>query len=129
MRWPSLKFQTTRRFCYVQFASSSAAQDATEVDGTPIEKGNLIAKISDPAQKQKRGGALEEGREIYCANLSFKLKEEDIRKAFSKYGTIENITLPYSVDCGYKGYCFVVFSTKVCSFYFSFPGSKVPDQC
>jgi len=86
------------------------------MDGTPIEKGNLIARISDPAQKQKRGGALEEGREIYCANLSFKLKEEDIRKAFSKYGTIENITLPYSVDCGYKGYCFVVFSTKVCLF-------------
>ncbi|KAJ5643522.1 uncharacterized protein N7484_006029 [Penicillium longicatenatum] len=112
VRWPSLKFQTTRRFCYVQFASPSAAQDATEMDGTPIEKGYLIAKISDPAQKQKRGGALEEGREIYCANLSFKLKEEDIRKAFSKFGTIENITLPYSVDCGYKGYCFVVFSTK-----------------
>ncbi|KAJ5539670.1 hypothetical protein N7513_008002 [Penicillium frequentans] len=112
VRWPSLKFQTSRRFCYIQFASSAAAHDATEMDGTPIEKGNLIAKISDPAQKQKRGGALEEGREIYCANLSFKLKEEDIRKAFSKYGTIENITLPYSVDCGYKGYCFVVFSTK-----------------
>ncbi|KAJ5792678.1 uncharacterized protein N7503_008656 [Penicillium pulvis] len=112
VRWPSLKFQTSRRFCYIQFASSAAAHDATELDGTPIEKGNLIAKISDPAQKQKRGGAVEEGREIYCANLSFKLKEEDIRKVFSKYGTIENITLPYSVDCGYKGYCFVVFSTK-----------------
>ncbi|KAJ5916694.1 hypothetical protein N7504_000709 [Penicillium tannophilum] len=112
VRWPSLKFQTSRRFCYIQFASSGAAHDATEMDGTPIEKGNLIAKISDPAQKQKRGGAVEEGREIYCANLSFKLKEEDIRKVFSKYGTIENITLPYSVDCGYKGYCFVVFSTK-----------------
>ncbi|KAJ5924458.1 hypothetical protein N7466_008645 [Penicillium verhagenii] len=112
VRWPSLKYQTSRRFCYIQFASSSAAHEATELDGSPIGKLNLVAKISDPAQKQKRGGALEEGREIFCTNLSFRLDEEDLRKAFSKYGTIENITLPCKVDGGFKGYGFVVFSTK-----------------
>ncbi|KAJ5647923.1 hypothetical protein N7490_004295 [Penicillium lividum] len=111
VRWPSLKFQTGRRFCYVQFASSGAAHAAIEMDGASVEGLNLVAKISDPALKQKRGSPREEGREVFCTSLSFKLKEKDLEKAFSKYGTVESVTLP-SNDRGLKGYGFVVFSTK-----------------
>lgn len=115
MRFPSLKYQTSRRFCYVQFASSSAAHQATEVDGTSPEKGyKLVAKISDPAKKQNRGGPMREGREIFCKNVDFKLSEKDVREAFSKFGTIENLHMPLNVDGSRRGFCFVTFSSKVC---------------
>ncbi|KAJ5735259.1 uncharacterized protein N7483_000384 [Penicillium malachiteum] len=113
VRWPSLKYQTSRRFCYVQFDSSVAAQNATELNGTRTEDGfNLSVKISDPSQKKNRSGALVEKREIFCANLNFKLTADDIRKEFSRFGTIENVHLPENVDGSRRGFGFVVFSTN-----------------
>ncbi|KAJ5103679.1 hypothetical protein N7532_004208 [Penicillium argentinense] len=113
VRWPSLKFQTTRRFCYVQFVSSSAALRATELNEIVLE-GNfkLVAKISDPAKKQSRSGPMEEGREIFCRNLDFKRNEKDIEELFLRFGTVENVHLPRGADNRPKGYCFVVFSSK-----------------
>lgn len=114
MRFPSLKFQTHRRFCYVQFASSSAAHEATKLDGTATENGyKLVVKISDPAKKGARSGALQEGRELFCRNLDFKVKKEQIRDVFSKFGTIENLAIPENVDGSRKGFFFVTFSSKV----------------
>lgn len=116
MRFPSLKYRTDRRFCYVQFASSSAAHRATELDETSTDDGHkLVVKISDPAKKEARGGAMQEGREIFCKNLDFKVKEKDIRQAFAKFGTIENLAIPQNVDGRRKGYFFVSYSTRVCS--------------
>ncbi|KAJ6166994.1 hypothetical protein N7470_002441 [Penicillium chermesinum] len=113
IRWPSLKFQVSRRFCYVQFDSSSAAHQATELNGTDTEEGHkLIAKISDPEKKQERGGALAEGREIFCKNLDWKVKEEDVSNAFSKFGTVEHVVIPKMADGRSKGICFVTFSSK-----------------
>ncbi|KAJ5266867.1 hypothetical protein N7478_009675 [Penicillium angulare] len=113
IRWPSLRFRNDRRFCYVQFASSTAAHNATELDGTTSEQGHkLTAALSDPSLKQKRGGAVHEGRQVYCSNLPFKLDANDIEKAFLKYGKVESINLPLTVDGRRRGYCFVTFSTK-----------------
>lgn len=115
MRFPSLKYGTGRRFCYVQFASSSAAHQATALDGTATENGHkLVVKISNPAKKEGRGGALQEGREIFCKNLDYNVKDKKIMDVFSKFGTIENLHIPLNVDGRNKGFCFVTFSSKVC---------------
>ncbi|KAJ5492968.1 hypothetical protein N7539_001714 [Penicillium diatomitis] len=113
VRFPSLKFQTKRRFCYVQFTTASMAHHATELNGLEIDKGHrLVVKISDPNQKEKRSGAMHEGRELFCKGFDWKLGEADARDAFSKFGSIENLHLPLNADGSHRGYFFVAYSTK-----------------
>ena len=114
MRFPSLKFNTHRRFCYVQFESSSAAYAATSLDGKVVgENLELVAKISDPSKRQDRTGPVEEGREIHISNIHWKATEDDLRKLFSAYGNVETVRIPTKADGGSKGFGFVVFSSKV----------------
>ncbi|KAJ5386079.1 hypothetical protein N7509_008620 [Penicillium cosmopolitanum] len=113
VRLPSLKFKTSRRFCYLQFSSPAAALNATELDNTVLEKGyKLSAKISDPMNKQSRSGPTEEGREIHCKNLHFKLNEDDVEELFLRFGTVEKVSMPRDNTGRKMGYCFVIFSTK-----------------
>lgn len=114
IRFPSLKYNTHRRFCYLQFKSSNQAQAATQLDGQPLGgKLKLVAKISDPGHKQDRTGALYDGREVYVSNVDWSATEEEISQIFSKYGTVERVRLPTNVAGKSKGIAFVVFSTKV----------------
>ncbi|KAB8278403.1 hypothetical protein BDV30DRAFT_222974 [Aspergillus minisclerotigenes] len=113
VRFPSLKYNTHRRFCYVQFKTAEAAHSATKLDGTTVGKGlTLTAKISDPSRKQDRHGPIYEGREIHVSNVDFKASERDVQELFSKYGTVELVRLPRKVDGGSKGFGYVVFSNK-----------------
>lgn len=115
VRFPSLKYNTHRRFCYVQFKSASEAQAATKLDGTTVGGDlQLVAKISDPSKKQERHGPVHEGREIHVSNLDWKASENDLKELFSKYGRVEVARIPTKVDGGSKGFGFVVFSSKVC---------------
>lgn len=115
MRFPSLKYNAHRRFCYVQFKSPDQAHAATERDDELIGgELRLVAKISDPGHKAKRQGALYEGREVYVANVDWGAKERDLLEVFSKYGKIEHVRVLKSVAGKSKGTAFVVFSTKAC---------------
>lgn len=113
IRFPSLKYNTHRRFCYIQFKFASQAQAATQLDGE--DQGDdlkLLAKISDPTHKQSRQGAMYEGREIYLANLNWGVTEKDIKQVFKKYGYIESVRIPRKINGGSKGMGFVVFRDK-----------------
>ncbi|KAI5805854.1 hypothetical protein EDC01DRAFT_715678 [Geopyxis carbonaria] len=114
IRFPSLKFNSHRRFCYVQFTSSEQAKKATQLNGKQLgEKETLVALISAPNQKKDRSGATQEGREVYVRNIDFHAREKDVREIFEKFGTIEKIRLPPGPKKGlHKGFGFVVFSTK-----------------
>ncbi|CAN9261723.1 unnamed protein product [Alternaria alternata] len=113
IRFPSLKFDAHRRFCYVQFASAEQAVAATQLDGTDVEGLKLISKISDPNAKKKRDGATAEGREVYIWHLNFKVKEREIRDVFSKFGKIERTKCPTIRSTGNnRGFCYVVYETK-----------------
>ena len=113
MRFPSLKYDTHRRFCYVQFSSSEDADAATAEDGHELdEKHALIAKISDPARKKARTGALYDGREIYMSNLEWSTTESDLRRLFGEYGKIEKVRIPMKVNGQSKGIAFVEFAKK-----------------
>lgn len=114
VRFPSLKYNTHRRFCYVQFRLNAQAQAATELDGQPVDENmKLVAKISNPAAKQDRSGAMEDGREVYCKNVHWSASEDDIKSLFAKYGTVESVRIPRNVAGKSMGYCFVVFSSQV----------------
>jgi RNA recognition motif-containing protein len=112
VRFPSLKFDTHRRFCYVQFDNAENAVAATQLDGTDVEGLKLIAKVSDPKAKKKRTGAITEGREVYVWHINFKTKEREINEAFSRFGTIERVKMPLAGSGNNKGYCFVNYKTK-----------------
>jgi RNA recognition motif-containing protein len=112
---PSLKYNTHRRFCYVQFRSPSSAYEATQLNDSSVG-GNLrlVAKISDPTKREARTGPVHEGREIHVSNIDWKATEDDLNELFSAYGKVESVRIPTKVGGGSKGFGFVVFSSKVC---------------
>ena len=114
VRFPSLKYNSHRRFCYVQFKSSNQAERATGLDGIDVgERLRLQVKISDPNRKQERSGALYEEREIYVSNVDWNATEDDLRQIFSKYGGVERVHLPRNLAGKSKGYAFIAFTSKV----------------
>ena len=116
IRFPSLKFNTHRRFCYVQFKLSGDAQSATELDNEDLgDNLRLLARLSDPGQKKQREGAIYDGRELYLTNLDWNTARADIKQAFKKYGYIESVRVLTKVDGTSKGIAYVVFRSKVSS--------------
>lgn len=114
VRFPSLKYNTHRRFCYVQFRTAQEAEAATTLDNSAVgENLHLVVKISDPTKKQERHGPVYEGREIHVSNLDWKATENDLKDLFSQYGKVEVARIPTKVSGGSKGFGFVVFSSKV----------------
>lgn len=114
IRFPSLKYKQTRRFCYVQFSSSAEAERATQLHGKQLgAKETLVALISAPNQKKERSGAAHEGRELYVRNIPFEVPESEIIALLSPYGEIESTRFPPGPRKGtHKGFGFVTFVTK-----------------
>lgn len=113
IRWPSLKFNTHRRFCYISFRTPEAATAATQLDGQQLGGiYKLVAKYSDPGQKKDRQGAMEEGRELHISGLDRTLTEKDLREVFIKYGKVETVRILKNMAGQSKGAGFVVFETK-----------------
>lgn len=113
IRWPSLKYNTHRRFCYLSFKSPEATAKATaELDGKILEgKYRLEVKYSNPDRKKPREGATTEGREIHVAGLDRDATEEQLREVFSKYGDIESVRVLRTMAGKSKGAAFVVYKT------------------
>ncbi|KAL8928597.1 MAG: hypothetical protein Q9208_001831 [Pyrenodesmia sp. 3 TL-2023] len=112
IRLPSLKFNTHRRFCYIQYRTADQAKSAMELDGEEVgSKQKLVVKISDPKRRQERVGPLQEGREIHIRGLDWAVTESDLEAVFSKYGTVEQTRIPHDVSGKSKSFAFVVFST------------------
>lgn len=115
IRFPSLKGNTHRRFCYVQFKHSSEAQAATTLDGESQGQDLVLSvKVSDPGKKQERVGPLYEGRELHLGNIDWAATEDEISQVFSNYGKVEKVRVPKDVTGKSKGFGFVVFSNHVC---------------
>ncbi|MCJ1381882.1 Splicing factor [Xylographa soralifera] len=113
VRFPSLKYDKRRRFCYVQFKSSTQAQAATELDNIS-QKGDLKldVKLSDPGHRKVRSGPMYEGREVHVMNVDWSVTEEELSEVFSKYGNVEKVRIPRNMAGKSKGFAFVVFSNQ-----------------
>jgi RNA recognition motif-containing protein len=113
VRFPSLKFNTKRRFCYVTFFDKEAAAKATKLDGTRIDgKFNLQAKYSDPPARKQRSGAQAEEREIHIKNLHTETTEDELKAMFSKHGNVQDARIIRDMGGKSHGSAFVDMETK-----------------
>lgn len=122
IRFPSLRFNSNRRFCYVDLLTEEDTNTALSLlNNKDVNGYNLIAKRSDPKQKTERTDtAVIEKREILVRNLSPTLASKELLEStFSKYGKIISIrlVLPSSNTNLEEGkeqklaYAFIVFET------------------
>ncbi|KAK4182957.1 hypothetical protein QBC35DRAFT_135364 [Podospora australis] len=114
IRFPSLRANASRRFCYVTFYERAGAAAALEFNDK-VPKGSkfkLSVKISDPAHKQQRQGAMAEGRELHVVNLPRNMSEEELKNLFSKAGKVFSVRFPHNNSEGNGGTAFVVMETK-----------------
>lgn len=113
VRFPSLKYSATRRFCYVTFRDRPSAAAATKLDGKSLAgKYKLSAKLSDPGMKQQRHGAQVEGRELHVTNLPRTTTEDDLSTLFSKAGKVASVRIMRDMSGRSRGTGFVVMETK-----------------
>lgn len=113
VRFPSLKYNTHRRFCYVSFEEQEGAARATKLDGKLLDgKFKLLSKYSDPSGKKKREGAVADGRELRIKNIGQKTTEADLRAIFEKHGLVETIKIIKNIKGVNRGTAFAVMSKK-----------------
>ncbi|OUM52379.1 hypothetical protein BVG19_g1563 [[Candida] boidinii] len=138
IRFPSLRSGVNRRFCYIDLVSEEQAKLAVEkLDNKVLEDDSgksykLVVKISNPEQKNSRSGPKEENRQLYITNLDFyKVNPDVLLELFSKFGSIEKITLPMSSKYINEkkmndGYGFIDFSdSESATQALSLNGSKI----
>ena len=113
VRFPSLKYNSRRRFCYVTFLTSEMAKAAEAAMDDKILDGEhrLLAKLSDPNAKKQRSGAQAEGREIIAKNIERRASDDEITKYFEQYGNVVSINSVKLVNGKKTGTAFLVFSS------------------
>ena len=113
VRFPSLKYNSRRRFCYVTFLTTEMARAAEEaLDGKKLDGlHTLLAKISDPDAAKQRSGAQAEGREVFVKNIDREVPESEVKEFFMQFGKVENIKLLKLVNDQRTGSGFVVYSS------------------
>lgn len=97
IRLPSLRFNTNRRFAYIDVTSKEDANACVEkLNGLEIEGYMLVTKISNPLERSKRtDSATLEGREIIIRNVNAELLDENtLKELFEQFGNIEKINIP-----------------------------------
>ncbi|KAI1002756.1 hypothetical protein K3495_g5445 [Podosphaera aphanis] len=113
IRWPSIKYKTSRRFVYITFRTIGGAAAAIRLNGLSLDGGyKLTVAYSDPRNKKDREGATAEGREIHITSLDTSLTEEDLKEVFSKYGSIQKVNILKKLSGESKGAAFIAFEKK-----------------
>ncbi|SCZ99629.1 BZ3500_MvSof-1268-A1-R1_Chr3-1g06168 [Microbotryum saponariae] len=110
-RWPSKRFKSTRRFCYVQYTNAVSRPSFSsylELDSTH----RLQALISDPNRKKGRTDADANNKELYIAGLSKYTKEHDLRRLFEPHGTIKGIRVNEDDQGECRGFAFVEYEDE-----------------
>lgn len=110
IRYPSLKFNTRRRFCYITFRSRAAAAAATLLDNKLLDNFfRLQVKYSDPAAKKPREGAVVEGRQLHITGLDLTATEDELKEVFAKYGNVQGVRILKNMAGRSKGAAFIDF--------------------
>lgn len=113
VRWPSKRFKSTRRFCYVQFTSPDSAQSALVLHNTEVSPGQRMSVfISDPLRKKARTDVGANDRELYITCLTKFVQESDLRKLFQPFGDIKGVRMILNEEGHSKGFAFVEFEAE-----------------
>lgn len=115
VRFPSLRYDSNRRFAYVDVGSTAEVATAVEeLNGRDIEGYRLVAKKSNPLEKAQRTdyGAAER-REVMVRRLDRQqLTEEFLRQHFNGCGPIESVVIPANQTGSSDGYAFITFQDQ-----------------
>ncbi|AMD22410.1 HGR071Cp [Eremothecium sinecaudum] len=118
VRLPSLRFNSNRRFAYIDMDTNEHAVNAVEMLHQKVIEGyKLIVKLSNPNEKSARtDAATMECREIYIRHLDNKLVTlEKLTELVMPFGPIERINMPcngsISKDVHNNGYAFVAYKS------------------
>ncbi|SCV01832.1 LANO_0F13762g1_1 [Lachancea nothofagi CBS 11611] len=101
VRLPSLRFDSRRRFAYVDMASADEASRLVEsLNKSLVDTYKLVVKLSEPSEATKRtDSALLEKRQVLVKNLDqYKVSREMLSEMFKQFGTIEKIAIPTDHD-------------------------------
>ncbi|SPO32218.1 uncharacterized protein UTRI_02775 [Ustilago trichophora] len=111
VRWPSKRFVSTRRFCYIQYTTpDSAAAAVAALDQKEVAEGRkLSVALSDPSRRKQRSDAQENAKELFVSGFPRNITEEDFKMFFAEFGAIKGVRLLRNVDGGLKGIGFVDF--------------------
>ncbi|KAK0221961.1 hypothetical protein IW262DRAFT_1448129 [Armillaria fumosa] len=113
VRWPSKKFKSTRRFCYVQYTSPTAAQAALSLHGKELEPHqSLSVLISNPERKKDRSDRDADNKEIYVAGLNRMTSSDDLRKLFEQHGEVKDVRMATDRSGQCKGYAFIEYKVS-----------------
>ncbi|TFY58334.1 hypothetical protein EVJ58_g6483 [Rhodofomes roseus] len=113
VRWPSKKFKSTRRFCYVQYTSPLSAQTALQLHGHEVLPDMLLnVYISNPERRKDRTDADANDREVYVAGLSKFATKGDLENLFKTYGSVKEVRMALDNNGRPKGFAFVEFETE-----------------
>ncbi|KAG0143594.1 hypothetical protein CROQUDRAFT_109080 [Cronartium quercuum f. sp. fusiforme G11] len=113
VRWPSKRFKSTRRFCYVQFTSPDSAQSALVLHNSEVGlQQKMSVFISDPLRKKTRTDVGANDRELYITCLTKFVQESDLRKLFQPFGEIKGIRMMLNEQGHSKGFAFVEFENE-----------------
>ncbi|KAM5538638.1 hypothetical protein V8D89_007667 [Ganoderma adspersum] len=113
VRWPSKKFKSTRRFCYLQYTSPASANSALELNGTDVGDGlKMSVYISNPERKKERTDSDANDREVYVAGLNKLVTKQDLQNVFKTYGVVKEVRMILDDKGQSKGFAFVEFESE-----------------
>lgn len=115
VRWPSKRFASTRRFCYVQYTTpDSAAAAVAALDKTEVAPGRMLnVALSDPSRRKQRTDAQENAKELFVSGFARNITEEELRVYFESYGTVKGVRLLRNAEGALRGIGFVDFESQL----------------
>ncbi|KAI3492104.1 hypothetical protein L1887_43393 [Cichorium endivia] len=115
VRWPSKRFVTTRRFCYVQYTTPSSASAAVAaLDGSEVAEGRRLSVAhSDPSRRKARTDAQETGNELFVSGFARNITDDDMRTYFEAYGKVTGVRLLRTSEGALRGIGFVDFENAL----------------
>ncbi|CBQ71022.1 conserved hypothetical protein [Sporisorium reilianum SRZ2] len=111
VRWPSKRFASTRRFCYVQYTTPDAAAAAVAaLDKSEVAAGRTLSvALSDPGRRKQRTDAHENGKELFVSGFPRNINEDELKTYFEEFGTVTGVRLLRNNEGGLRGIGFVDF--------------------
>lgn len=115
VRWPSKRFDQSRRFCYVQFARPREAREAqSALHQHSLTPGmSLQVYLSDPSRRKQRTDANANDRELFVTGISKRCSTEEVQSHFDALGDVEGFRMPRGRDGEFKGIAFVDYRTPI----------------
>lgn len=117
IRWPSKKFASSRRFCYVQFCNTQSAHSALRLHEMEMKSDDssdtikMQVFLSDPNRKKIRSDAQASERELFLSGLPKGISEEELKAVLGE--SVERVRLPRHPDGNNKSFAFVDMRTAL----------------